>query len=193
MFDVLRAHILKRIDLSDEEFTDCTTFFIPRKIKKGQFLLQEGDVCKHCAFVNNGCLRCYTIDDNGTEHVVDFAIEDWWIADLYSFLTGEPAVYNIDALENSEVLLLDRVSLENLCSISPNFERFFRLLHENNYIATHRRIVNFLSASAEERYLSFLETYPEFLQRLPQRQIASYLGITPESLSRLRKRLAENE
>ena len=190
MFDVLRAHILNRIDLSNKELTDCTAYFIPRKINKGQFLLQEGDVCKHCAFVCNGCLRCYTLDEKGTEHAVDFAIEDWWIADLYSFLTGEPAVYNIVAVEHSEVLLLDKPSLEKLCTIVPAFERFFRLLYERNYIATHRRIVNFLSASAEERYLSFLKTYPEFIQRIPQRHIASYLGITPESLSRLRKRLA---
>ena len=191
MFDLLRTHILKRIELTDEEFTRCTSFFTPKKVRKGQFLSQEGEICKSITFVTKGCLRCYTIDDKGEEHVVQFAIEDWWISDLNSFLTGEPAIYNIDALEDSEVLMLDRSSRDELLTIIPKFERFFRVLLEKNYIATHRRIVCSLMASAEARYLSFITMYPALVQRVPQHQIASFLGIAPESLSRIRKHLTD--
>jgi CRP-like cAMP-binding protein len=193
VLDLLRAHILKRIQLTDDEFARCTTFFIPKKIRKSQFLLQEGDVCKQHAFVVKGCLRQYKLDAKGEEHVVQFAIEDWWISDMYSFLTGEPATYNIDALEDSEVLLLDKISQEKLCNEVPKYERFLRLLLEKNFIAKERRIAASLSMSAEEQYLSLLRTYPDFFQRVPQNQIASYLGITPQSLSRIRKELAEKK
>ena len=190
MFDLLRAHIEKRIHLRDEEFSRCTQFFIPRKVKKRQFLLQEGDICRHIAFVNSGCLRAYTVDHKGEEHIIQFAIEDWWISDLNSYLTGSPATYNIDALQDSEVLLLEKSARDKLLEAVPSIERFFRLLQEANYTATHRRINNSLSASAEERYLQFIKTYPALVEQVPQGHIASYLGITPQSLSRIRKELS---
>lgn len=193
MFEALRLHIAKYIDLSEEEFVRCTAFFIPKKIRKTHFLLQAGEVCRHMAFVSKGCLRSYSIDDAGEEHVVQFAIEDWWMTDPYSYLTGEPSGYNIDALQDSDLLLLDRSSYEKLPIELPKFERFFRMLLENKYIASQRRITAALSASAEERYLNFIKTYPAFAQRIPQRHIASYLGITPQSLSRLRKELSEKK
>ena len=190
MFDLLRSHILSRIDLSDEEFTRCTAFFIPRKLRKRQFLLQEGEVCRSIAFVVKGCLRCYSVDDKGEEHIIQFAIEDWWISDPYSMLTGEPTEYNIDALEASELLLLEKHSEEKLLKEIPRFERLFRLLLENRFVANQRRINAALSISAEERYLGFLKAYPAIAQRVPQSQIASYLGITPQSLSRIRKEIS---
>ena len=189
MLDLLRAHISKRIDLSQEECELSTQFFVPKKIKKRQFLLQEGDVCKHLAFVNSGCLREYTVDQRGDEHIIQFAIEGWWISDLTSFLSGNPASHNIDALQDSEVLLLDKSARESLFESVPRMERFFRLLLEGNYVATHKRINDALSASAEERYLTFINTYPQLVEQIPQNQIASYLGITPQSLSRIRKEL----
>ena len=187
MFDLLRSHILKRIDLTDEEFHRCTTLFIPKKIRSKQFFLQEGDVDKYIAFVAKGCLRLYSVDDKGEEHIVQFAIEDWWISDPYSFLTGQPTIYNIDALEDSELLLLTKESQEQLCLDIPKFERFFRLLLQDKLVAMQRRITQSISASAEERYLQFLKSYPTIVQRVPQAHIASYLGITPQSLSRIRK------
>jgi CRP-like cAMP-binding protein len=193
MFDLLRSHILKRIDLNDEEFTRCTTFFIPKKLRKHQFLLNEGEVSRSIAFVVKGCLRCYSVDDKGEEHIVQFAIEDWWISEPYSALTGEPSGYNIDALEDSELLLLERSAQERLLTEIPKFERLFRLLLENRFVANQRRITATLSTSAEERYLSFLKTYPAIAQRVPQSQIASYLGITPQSLSRIRKELSDKK
>jgi CRP-like cAMP-binding protein len=193
MFELLRPQILKRISLTDEEFERAKTFFIPKKIRKDQFLLHAGEVCRYLAFVERGCLRQYSIDGNGEEHVVQFAIEDWWISDMYSSLTGTPATYNIDALEDSEVLLLDIALQEKLCTEMPAFERFFRLLLQGSFVAKERRITAALSLSAEEQYLSLLDTYPQIAQRVPQNQIASYLGITPQSLSRIRKQLTERQ
>jgi CRP-like cAMP-binding protein len=189
MFDLLRAHIAKKVDLTEEECELSTQFFVQKKVRKRQFLLQEGDVCKHLAFVNSGCLREYTVDQRGDEHIIQFAIEGWWISDLTSFLSGNPSSHNIDALQDSEVLLLDKSARESLFDSVPRMERFFRLLLEANYVATHKRINDALSASAEERYLTFINTYPQLVEQIPQNQIASYLGITPQSLSRIRKEL----
>jgi CRP-like cAMP-binding protein len=193
MFETLRTHIEKKVTLTDKEYEICTGLFIQRKIKRHQFLLHEGDVCKYLAFVTKGCMRQYTIDAKGEEHVVQFAIEDWWVTDQASYLTHKPAIYNIDAIEDSDVLLIDYPSREKLCNAVPKFDRFFRLLLENKFIATDRRISGNLSLSAEEQYLCMLDTYPNIVQRVPQNQIASYLGITPQSLSRIRKELSEKK
>jgi len=191
MFDLLRKHIEQRVTLTETEFRICADFFTPRSLKKRQFLLQESEVCRHIAFVNSGCLRAYTVDHKGEEHIIQFAIEDWWISDLNSYLTRAPATYTIDAVHDSDVLLLERSARDQLLESVPKMERFFRLLQESNYVATHRRINATLSASAEERYLSFLKTYPALVERVPQSQVASYLGITPQSLSRIRKELSQ--
>jgi CRP-like cAMP-binding protein len=120
---------------------------------------------------------------------MQFAIEDWWVSDLQSYLCGSPATNNIDALQNSELLLLEKSARDKLMETVPKMERFFRLLQEANYIATHQRINEALSRSAEDRYLKFIKTYPKLLEQVPQSQIASYLGITPQSLSRIRKEM----
>ena len=191
MFELLKVHIEKRVHLTDEEFRRCTTFFTSRKIRKRQFLLHEGEICKSLAFVTGGCLRNYTIDAKGEEHIIQFAISDWWISDFCSFLAGTPSTTNIDALQDSDLLLLERGARERMFEAIPATERFFRLLQEANYIATHKRINDALSASAEEQYLTFLKTYPAVAEQIPQNQIASYLGITPQSLSRIRKELLQ--
>ena len=193
MYDLLRTHIQKRVELTDEEFELAKTFFIPKKFRRGQFLLYAGEICKYVAFVEQGCLRQYYIDAKGEEHVVQFAIEDWWISDMYSTLTGKPATYNIDALENSEVLLFERSRLDELSETIAQFEKFFRLLLEGAFVAKERRIAASISFSAEEQYLCMQEMYPQIVQRVPQNQIASYLGITPQSLSRIRKELSERK
>jgi CRP-like cAMP-binding protein len=125
MFDLLRKHINKRVQLTDTEFETCSEFFFLKKMKKHQFLLNEGDICKHIGFVNSGCLREYTIDSKGTEHIIQFAIEDWWVSDLNSFLSGLPATLNIDAMEDSEVLLLEKSAREEMLEAVPKMERFF--------------------------------------------------------------------
>ena len=191
MFDLLKKHINNRVHLTDEEFNICTKFFISRKLKKHQFLLNEGDVCKYVGFINSGCLREYSIDNKGVEHIIQFAIEDWWVSDLHSFLSGLPATFNIDALQDSEVLLIEKSAREELLNSCPKMERFFRLLIESNHVATQQRIADSLSTSAEERYLKFIKTYPKLFEQVPQNHIASYLGITPQSLSRIRKELTQ--
>jgi CRP-like cAMP-binding protein len=191
MFDLLHRHIGKRVALTEEEFDLCCRFFTPRKVRKNQFLLQQGEVCRHLAFVNKGCLREYSVDHKSEEHVIQFAIRDWWIADLTSFLSGLPSTQYIDALQDSEVLILERESRENLVEAIPKMERFFRLLLESKYVASVKRINDSLSESAERRYLSFLAMYPSLVEHVPQRDIASYLGITPQSLSRIRKELSQ--
>ncbi len=192
MFDELHKHIARRVDITDDEFALCTAFMIPRSIRRKQFFVQEGDPDRFIAYVTHGCLRTYTVDEKGEEHILDFAIDDWWASDLHSFLTGEAATFNIDALEDSRLLLLDREGREGLMRAVPKMERFFRLLQEANYVATHRRISETLSKTAEERYLNFLKKYPQLVQRIPQKHIASYLGITPQSLSRIRKERVVN-
>lgn len=191
MFSLLRTHIEKRVPLTDDEFEIISKFFISKKIRKNQFLLNEGNICRHIGFVNFGCLREYTIDNKGNEHIVQFAIEDWWVSDLNSFLSGLPSKYNIDALQDSEVFLLEKSAREELLHNCPKMERFFRLLIEANHVANYQRIADTLSASAEERYLKFIKTYPKLYEQIPQNQIASFLGITPQSLSRIRKELSQ--
>lgn len=193
MFELLRLHIGKRVHITDEEFSRLTQFFTPKTVRKRQFLLQEGDVCRNLAFVNSGCLREYTVDHKGDEHIIQFAIQDWWVSDLNSFLSGTPSTQNIDALQDSVVLLLENTAREKLFESVPAMERFFRLLLEANYVATHKRINDALSASAEDRYLTFIQTYRQLAEQIPQNQIASYLGITPQSLSRIRNELSQKK
>ena len=191
MFDLLRQHIENRTHLTEDEFDIVKNYFVPRKLRKKQFLLNEGEVCKYIGFVNSGCMREYTIDSKGNEHIIQFAIEDWWVSDLNSFLSGEPAEYNIDALQDSEILLLEKSARDKLLDECPKMERFFRILIESNHVANHRRITDSLSTSAEEKYLKFIKTYPKLFELVSQNQIASYLGITPQSLSRIRKELSQ--
>ena len=193
MFELLYKKITEKIPLSEEEFEVCKALFTPRKVRKKQFLLQEGDVSKYQIFVNKGLLRSYTIDDKGAEHILQFALEGWWTADLYSFFTEEPSLFNIEALEDSELLLINRPSWETLLEKLPVLERYFRILIQNSLIATQRRLMESLSETAEKKYLKFMKMYPESIQRVPQHMIASYLGITRETLSRLRRDIASGK
>ena len=187
MLDIIKKNISKYIKLSRDEFNYFASVVEQKRVRKKQFLLEEGEVCRFECFVNNGCLRQYHLDDNGNEHIMQFAIRDWWISDQYSFISGLPSPYFIDALEDSEVLLISKTSLDELYTKVPKFERFFRIAFQNSYVALQRRILANISQTAEERYVHFSKNYPEIEQIVPQHQVASYLGIKPESLSRLRK------
>ena len=193
MFDLLHKNIISKIDLSEKEWNFARSLFVSRKLRKKQYLLQAGDVCGFIAFVNRGALRAYTIDVKGDEHISQFALEDWWISDMNSFLTGEPAVSNIDALEDSELLMLDKHFQEKLFEEIPRFERYFRLLIQSGHVALHKRLLSTITNTAEEKYLRMQKTYPNIIQRVPQHMIASYLGLKPETLSRIRKKLAEEK
>ena len=190
MYELLHKKISENISITEEEFDFCKTLFLPKKLRKRQYLLQEGDVCKYTAFVTKGILRSYTIDNKGTEHILQFAFEGWWMGDLYSYLTDEPSMYNMEAIENCELLLISKPSWELLLEKIPAFERYFRILIQNNLIATQQRLMGTLSETAEEKYIKLINNFPGCLQRVPQHMIASYLGITRETLSRIRGQMA---
>jgi len=190
MTELLHKKINEIVLLTDEEFELVKSFFISRKLRKRQYLLQEGDVCKYVSFVEKGMLRTYTIHEKGNEHILSFAMEGWWTADLYSFFTGEPSLYHIEALENCELLLLTKSSWNILLEKIPAFERYFRIIIQNNLIAMQRRLLGSMSETAEEKYTNLMSNFPGCLQRVPQHMIASYLGITRETLSRIRGQMA---
>ena len=171
--------------LSESDIEAIREVFIPKKLRKRQYLLQEGEVCKHAAFVVKGAMRQYSIDDKGVEHIVRLSIENWWATDRESYVMLTPSRYNIDAWEDSELLLLTRADYLNRLSSIPAINEMTRKMDENFAIATQKRIDS-ISLSAEERYTELMKTNPEFLQRFPQHIIASYLGITKETLSRIR-------
>jgi CRP-like cAMP-binding protein len=160
-----------------------------RKYLKGQFVTQNGDVSRYENFVLSGCLKTFYIDNDGQEHIVMFAIENWWTGDISSFITQTPSDYNIQCLENCVLAQIYHDDLEQLYLEIPKLERFFRLIIQNAYVAAQKRIVNGFTLAAKERYLVFREKYPEIEQRVPQYMIASYLGITKEFLSKIRSQL----
>jgi CRP-like cAMP-binding protein len=181
----LRKHIEKVVLLTDEEFEVILSACRKRVLKKNQYLLIEGSQCTSDFFVLSGSLRQYYVDDKGKEHIVQFAIEHWWISDWDSILNQKPSFYNIEALEQSEVLQLGYEQLEHLFVDIPKMERYFRVMLQRSYAAHQSRIL-WMQKPAKVRYLEFISTYPHFEQRLSQSHIASFLGITRESLSRLK-------
>lgn len=193
MYQLFFQKFRELVDLGAEEEEIVKQHLALKKIRRKQYLLQEGDVCKVIAFVEKGALREYSIDEAGNEHIIQFALEGWTISDLYSFLTGEPAVYNIEAMEDSEIILINKPAHEDLLKKLPQYETYIRLLITNAYLAMQRRLTSIISGSTEERYELFSKLYPKILQRVPQHMIASYMGLKPETLSRVRKRLSDNK
>ena len=191
MYELILSSVAKYIQLTPEEVKFFTSLLRPKKIRKRQYLLQAGDISMFENFVNKGCLRAYTVDEQGQEHIAMFGIEGWWISDMYSFLTNTPATQNIDALEDSEVLSIEKSDLEKLYDHVPKFNRFFLKLLQNAFVAHQRRILAANSQTAEEQYLDFITRYPSLEQRVPQHQIASYLGMSPETISRIRRQRSQ--
>jgi CRP-like cAMP-binding protein len=187
--EIFKTYLKGKVDLSEEQFKFWSSLLVTRKIEKNQYLLQEGEVSHFISFVLKGCLRLYSSDARGKEHILQFAPEFWWVGDIESFSKKTPSLYYIDAIEDSEVLLMDHAAQDKLFHTIPEAAIFFQELMQNRQAATQKRIIFSMSASAEERYLDFIKTYPSFLQRIPQHMIAAYLGITPESLSRIRKQV----
>lgn len=164
-----------------------------KHVKKGQVLMRAGDICKDTFFVNKGLIRMYNVDKNGKEHLLYFAPENWFLVDRSSFYLNEPTDYYIDAIEDSEILLLTPEYHEYLSSNQPSTLGRQNILLNNHIRNLQKRITQLLGATAEERYLDFLKTYPNIFERVPQWMVASYLGITPESLSRVRKELVKRK
>ncbi len=188
----LLDHISRYIQLMPDEQSIFLAKVKFRKYLKGQFVVQNGDICRQESFVLSGCLKAFYIDNEGQEHVAMFAIEDWWTADLGRFITQTPADLNVQCLEDSELAQISYGDLQQLYTEIPKLERFFRIIIQNAFVAAQKRIVNNLSLPAMERYIQFREQYPKIEQRVPQYMIASYLGITKEFLSKIRTQLANH-
>jgi CRP-like cAMP-binding protein len=188
--DLILQNISRHIQLDKTETDFFVSLLQTKKLKRKTFLLKQGDICRTENFIIKGCLRTYTIDDNGFEHIVMFGIEDWWVGDLFSFITQKPTTYFIDAIEDTEIIQISKANLDRLFERVPKFERFFRLILQNAFIAQQNRINQNLSYTAEQRYLDFIKKYPQMEQRLSQKQVSAYLGITPVFLSMLRKKLS---
>lgn len=189
MINVLFSHIAQKVPLTERDKTAIETFLIAKKLRKRQYLLQEGDVCKYLTFVAKGLLRTYSVDDKGDEHMSLFGWEGWWVSDFNSFLTGQPSVFNIDAIEDSELLMISQENYETLMLEVPIMDRYFRILYQNSLVTKERRIMSSITHSAEEKYLQLVQSSPQLLERIPQHLIASYLGIAPETLSRIKKNI----
>lgn len=188
------SKINNKVPLTLEEKEQIKNYLIPKKLRKKQYLLQEGDICKAIAFIEKGALREYSLDDNGNEHIIQFGLEGWVISDLYSFLTGEPATYNIDALEDAELVLISKSAHEKLLQKAPKYETFTRLNITGAYLAMQRRLTSIISSSLEQRYKDFTALYTTIVQRVPQHMLASYMALTPETLSRrIRRRISSNK
>lgn len=188
--DPLLKYIRNYIDLTTEDVAFFKSKITIRKYLKGQYIVQQGDICKYTCFVLSGCTKMFYADREGQEHILMFSIEDWWTSDMGSFITQTPADFNVQCLENSELAMFSYDSMEDLFSKIPKLERFFRQIIEKGFVASQKRIVRSFSLSAKEQYLYFREQYPEIEQRIPQYMVASYLGITKEFLSKIKSQLS---
>lgn len=186
----LLQNISNHINLSPEEENLLVSKVKLRKFDKGQYVSQVGDICEHINFVISGCLKSFNLDDEGNEHILAFAIEDWWIGDLGSFTAQKPADYTIQCAEKSELAQISYNDLQLLYVEIPKLERFFRIVIQRAYVYFQRRVIDNISLTAKDKYLNFIQEYPQFDQRIPQYMIASYLGFTPEFLSQIRKKMA---
>lgn len=190
MFEQLKKNIEQHVSLTDDEWELCKKSFRPKRMLKRQFLLQEGDVSRDLAFVEKGSLYSFSVDPKGDRHVIRFAFASWWIADPRSFFNKKPSTLNIEVLEDSELLLLDRKNHQKLLDEIPTYERYQRIILENAYAAMQVRFENSLGYTAEEKYNHLMQHNPEIMNRVPLNLVASYLGISPETLSRVRGNIA---
>ncbi len=188
--ELILQNISRHIQLDKTEEDYFVSLLQTKYLKRKDFLLKQGNICRTENFITKGCLRTYTIDDNDFEHIVMFGTEDWWVGDLFSFITQSPTDFFIDALEDTEIIQISKANLDRLFDRVPKFERFFRLILQNAFIAQQNRINQNLSCTAEQRYLGFIKKYPQLEQRLSQKQVSAYLGITPVFLSMLRRKLS---
>lgn len=185
MSEILRQQIEKITPLTDKEFDYILSHFTTKKLKKHQFLIQESDLVQNDYFVIKGLLKAYYINEEGKEHIMQFAMEDWWITDYQAYFNETKASLNIDCIETTEVLCLSLYNREKLCADMHKIEHFFRKKSNSGYVALQRRILSLLNSNAKERYEQLLQQYPALFQRVPKTLIASYLGVSRETLSRL--------
>jgi len=188
VFEVFKAYVLRHAELSEQEFALIEHVIRIKKLRKKQYLLQEGDIARDHCFITDGLLRTYSVDDKGNEHIIRFAMKDWWISDRESLLSGKPSRFNIDAIEDSTVILFGKPQMDELLEKIPALNRLITDVLNKSFITAQNRIHEAISSTAEEKYQNFVSRYPQFAQRVPQSMVASYLGIAPETLSRLRSK-----
>lgn len=186
MQDLVLKNIAKHISLNENETAYFLSLLKGKKYPKKSIILNEGEICKTINFVQSGTLRAFYRDEEGKESTIMFAVSDWWITDMACFTNQQPAMLNIETIEESHILHLQKDDLNNLYIKIPKFERFFRIIMQNAYIREQLRVIQNLSLTAEQRYYIFLEKYPQIVKQIRQKQIASYLGITPEFLSMIK-------
>lgn len=173
--------------LTEDDKSLLMVHFKPKKLRKRQYFLQEGDVCKYIGFIVKGSARTFAVDAKEHEHILKLSVENWWLADFESFYLLTPSRYNIEALEQLEILQATNEEIEQFLKYIPAFSAMTNVINQNYTIAAQKRMLASNSYTAEERYEEFIRSYPHFLQRFPQNMIASYLGLTPETLSRIKK------
>lgn len=193
MFSALAAYFTDKIHLTQQELELIEMHCHPRKLKKKEFLLQEGEVCRFSAFVVKGCLRSYRLDDLGNEHTFKFMIENWWVVDNESYSNGTPAQFNIQALEDSELMIVSKESFYFMLEQMPQLKMLVDRLQTNSFNASQQRIYKQISASPEARYQAFVDTYPDIFNRVPLHMVASYLGMSRETLTRIRSHFAKSK
>jgi CRP/FNR family transcriptional regulator, anaerobic regulatory protein len=187
--ELFLQNIARHVTLTPDEQRHVLSFTETQDYKAKTILLKAGEICKTSYFVNSGILRSYSVDENGVEHVVSFACANWFIADMYSYLSGRPGNLYIEAIENTQVLEISKENQERMYADVPKMERFFRIIVENSLVANQQRLVDNMSFTAEARYDKFLNKFGDLAHRVPQKQIASYLGVTPEFFSSMKARM----
>lgn len=188
MYAPLLAHISRRVTLDEAETALLTPFFEPRHLKRKELFLRQGDVARYEAYLIKGCMQAFYTDEADKQHVVRFALDDWWVSDIVSFNNQTPSLYTIEAVEDCDLLVYSKAGKEALLTQIPKLEKFFRIRYQTALMALQRRITDQMSRSADERYAELMAKFPQLEQRLPQHVIASYLGITPQHLSRIKRR-----
>jgi len=192
MFDHFERFLREKITISDQDMELVRSVTVEKRLRKKQYLLQEGEVCRQNCFIINGCLRMYRVAEDGTEHMLRFAIENWWMSDRESMTTGRASHNNIDALEDSDLLLWTKPSFDMLTEEIPAFHDYIDDLLAKSFNASQQRIYINISATAEEKYLAFIRSSPLLFNRIPLHMIASYLGVSSKTLSRIRQHFAHS-
>lgn len=191
MFEIFQKYLIDKIELSNNELQLIESVCRLKKLRKKQFLFQEGEVWHYNAFVCRGLVKTFSIAENGTEHIINFAPENYWTGDRESLYSGKPSLLNIDAIEPTELILIDKPDFEKLCAEIPQLNQLVNQIIQKSFIVSQGRILANISFTAEEKYQNFLEKYPNIVNRIPQHMIASYIGITPETLTRLRRNMVK--
>lgn len=189
----LLAAINKVIPLTEEETSAFQSLLLPMKIRQGEMIEKPGEVTKYFIHVASGCLMTYYTDKDDTDHVIQFAQAGWWTGDTASLAKQIPSIYSTRALADTDLFLLPKSGMDDLLEKHLKFEKYFRILFQNSLVTHQNRLIQNLSATAEERYQAFVKKYPSLEQYVPQKYIASYLGITPEFLSKIRRKMMEKQ